>query len=332
MFEYLADIGYRQIEFAGYNQYANADGGANPGPGDPAGYLAFARMLRRWLRKNDLRANGTHAFIPGSLTQANLDRFRLELEFAATLGMDHYGTGGDPTGSRFKADWDAAADRWNQLGEIARSEFDIKLYTHNHDGAYSFLLDSGPLDAEDRPTRSSGMRMLEYGFQVLDPEYVFFEMDIFWAHVAQHRFGTYTAPDGSTQTDIFDPAVTVLAEERRSGTMRFPLFHAKDGRRTADPPGVGRGYEMVPFGQGDIDFADFFDTIGSSCKRIPFWEQDNAPGGSANPGQSLEFAEISYDPLRDLREPEDVCDDDDHDRDRGHGHGRGHGRRHRRRH
>ena len=311
VFAYLSEVGYRQIEFAGYNQHANAEGGSNPGVANPAGYLAYARMLRRWLDQYGLRANGTHAFIPGSLTQANLDRFRLELEFASILGMDHYGTGGDPSGSRYKADWDLAAERWNQLGEIAREEFDLKLYTHNHDGVYNFLLDAGPLDANGRPTRSTGMRMLEYGFRVLDPRYVFFEMDIYWAHVAQHRFQTYTGPDGSTLTDIFDPAATVIAEERRTRKMRFPIFHAKDGRRTGDPPGVGAGYVMVPFGQGDIDFADFFDSIRKSEQRIPFWEQDNAPGGAANPGQSLEFAEISYWALRDLMEPEDDCEDDD---------------------
>jgi sugar phosphate isomerase/epimerase len=296
----MAEIGYEQIEFAGYGQNANAAGGANPGVTNPDGYLAFARTLRRFLDEFGLKANGTHAFIPGTLTPANLDRYRLELEFAATLGMDYYGTGGDPSGSPFKADWDVAAERWNQLGEIARDEFDIRLYTHNHDAVYSFLLDSGPPDALGRPTRSSGMRRLEYGFRVLDPRYVFFEMDVYWAHVAQHRFRTYTAPDGSTQTDVFDPAGTVRAEERRSRKRRFPLFHAKDGRRTADPPEVGSGYVFVPFGQGDIDFATFFRRIGEGRKRIAFWEQDNAPGGSANPGQSLEFAEISYPPLRDL--------------------------------
>jgi sugar phosphate isomerase/epimerase len=308
VFEAVSEMGYRQVEFAGYTQHANAEGGANPGPGDPAGYRAYARMLRRWLNRYHLKANGTHGFIP-DLSQAGLDRFRLELEVAAILGMDYYGTGGDPTNSRYKADWDAAAERWNALGEIARREFGIKLYTHNHDGAYNFLLDAGPLDANGRPTRSTGMRLLEYGFRVLDPRYVFFELDIYWAHVAQHRFREYTGPDGSILTDIFDPASTVIAEERRTRTMRFPLFHAKDGRRTADPPGVGQGYTMVPFGQGDIDFADFFDSIRRSTQRIAFWEQDTAPGGVGNPGQSLEFAEISLWALRDLREPEDDdCD------------------------
>src|SRR5690606_41949224 len=47
--------------------------------------------------------------------------------------------------SPYRADWDVAAEKWNTLGEIARRE-GIKLYTHNHDAAYGFLLDGGPLD------------------------------------------------------------------------------------------------------------------------------------------------------------------------------------------
>ena len=66
--------------------------------------------------------------------------------------MGHIGTGNDPTGSAFVADWEAAAERWNFFGERATSH-GLKLYTHNHDVAYSFLLDSGPLDALGRPTR-----------------------------------------------------------------------------------------------------------------------------------------------------------------------------------
>ena len=52
-------------------------------------------------------------------------------------------------------------------------------------------------------------------------------MDIYWAHVAQYKHTSYTAPDGTVVTDLFDPAGTVAAQ-----TNRFPLFHTKDGRRT----------------------------------------------------------------------------------------------------
>ena len=118
----------------------------------------------------------------------------------------------------------------------------LKLYTHNHDAAYNFLLDSGPLDVQGRPTRSSGTRRLEYFLANTDPNYVYLEMDIYWAHVAQYRWHTYTAPDGTVLEDLFDPAGTVAAQ-----TTRFPLFHTKDGRiNTA----VTNGYEMVPFGTG----------------------------------------------------------------------------------
>ena len=67
----------------------------------------------------------------------------------------------------------------------------MRLYTHNHDAAYSFLLDAGPLDANGKPTRSSGMRRLEYFFGKADPRYVFFELDIFWAYVARFKHQTY---------------------------------------------------------------------------------------------------------------------------------------------
>ena len=126
--------------------------------------------------------------------------------------MDHMGTGNDPTNSNYKADWDIAAAKWNTLGEIARDSGYVKLYTHNHDAAYSFLLDSGPLDAQGRPTRSSGIRKLEYFLGITDPKFVNLEMDIFWAHVAQYKHKTYTAPDGSIQTNIFNPLALVQAQ------------------------------------------------------------------------------------------------------------------------
>ncbi|MEV5822378.1 hypothetical protein AB0L22_24760 [Micromonospora haikouensis] len=86
-----------------------------------------------------------------------------------SLTPSHIGTGSDPTNSNYKADWDAAAERWNILGEMAASR-GLKLYTPNHDAACNFLLDSGPLDDLGRPTRSSGIRKLEYFFaQTADP-------------------------------------------------------------------------------------------------------------------------------------------------------------------
>ena len=154
--------------------------------------------------------------------------FDTACEIANILGLGHIGTGSDPTGSAYVADWALAAERWNILGQRAASH-GLKLYTHNHDIAYSFLLDSGPLDDLGRPTRSSGVRRLEYFLANTDPAYVYLEMDIYWAHVAQYKHHTYIAPDGTSVQDIFDPAAVVAAQ-----TTRFPFFHAKDGRRDDD--------------------------------------------------------------------------------------------------
>ncbi|NYV75059.1 sugar phosphate isomerase/epimerase, partial [Streptomyces sp. UH6] len=287
VFEQLARFGYRQVEFAGYGQHANAPGGAN------LESVEGARLLRSWLDEYGLRAQGNHGFIPGSwpLTTADTDQFKRHLEIAATLGMDHMGTGGDPTNSSVKADWDRAADKWNALGGIARS-FGVKLYTHNHDAAYGFLLDGGPQDAEGRPTRSSGVRKLEYFLKVTDPRLVWLEMDVFWAHVARYKFRSYTAHDGSVQQDVFDPAALVVANDRR-----YPLFHAKDGVvNTAS----GNGYDMVPFGTGAIDYRTFFSRVGHRTTHHPMVEQDNAPS-STDPAQSLEHARIGYRNIAALR-------------------------------
>jgi sugar phosphate isomerase/epimerase len=280
----LAEIGYHGIEFAGYNQSTQI-----------LGRQITPAEIRKALDDNGLVAVGSHGSIPSTINDTTLAAFDAYMETANILGQQYIGTGGDPTGSNFKSDWDAAAERWNLLGERAAAA-GLKLYTHNHDAAYNFLLDSGPLDALGRPTRSSGIRKLEYFLGIADPEYVHLEMDIYWAHVAQHRFQTYTAPDGSTQTNVFDPGALVAAN-----TKRYPLFHAKDGSRTTDPPGTGSGYVMVPLGQGDIDFTMFFANMGAKGFHYPMYEQDNAPGGSADPGRSLRFAAESYAAMDALR-------------------------------
>ncbi|MGW5277273.1 sugar phosphate isomerase/epimerase family protein [Streptomyces sp. NPDC004044] len=287
VFKELARYGYKQVEFAGYGQHANAPGGSN------LETVEGAKLLRSWLDDYGLRAQGNHGFIPSSwpLNQSDLDQFKRTLEIANILGMDHMGTGGDPTGSAYRADWDVAADKWNSLGQIAHRA-GIKLYTHNHDAAYGFLLDGGPLDAQGRPTRSSGIRKLEYFLKVTDPKTVWLEMDIFWAHVAQYKFHTYTAHDGSQQENIFDPAALV-----RCHNKRYPLFHAKDGVVNTTS---GNGYDMVPFGTGVIDYRTFFRRVGEANYRNPMVEQDNAPS-STDLAQSLNHARIGYDNLAALR-------------------------------
>ncbi|MFI7436510.1 TIM barrel protein [Micromonospora haikouensis] len=269
----LAEIGYKEIEFAGYNQSTEI-----------LGRQITPTEIRKILDDNGLVANGTH-------TQIRADTFQQQLDIAEELGMKNIGTGSDPTSSAYKADWDAAADTWNELGRQARAR-GMRLYTHNHDVAYSFLLDSGPTDELGRPTRSSGVRRLEYFFGRTDPRYVFFELDIYWAYVARYKHQKYVDAAGREKTDLFDPILTVA--ER---TTRFPLFHAKDGNKNTAVP---NGYEMTPLGTGDINFQQFFQTIGERDFHHANWEQDTAPGGLANAAQSLDFAAVSYQNMSEL--------------------------------
>ncbi|WP_030451058.1 sugar phosphate isomerase/epimerase family protein [Herbidospora cretacea] len=288
VFAALAAIGYKQIEFAGYTQHANSEGGNN------LESVAGATLLRSWLDANGLRAQGNHGFIPGSwpLSTADLDRWKRTLEIANILGMQHVGTGSDPTGSNYKADWDVAIAKWHALGELATAA-GLKLYTHNHDAAYNFLLDSGPLDALGRPTRSSGIRKLEYFLSQTDKHLVFLEMDLFWAHVAQYKFSNYTAADGTVVQDIFDPFTLI-----RDNQKRYPLFHIKDGKVN---PAIPNGYDMVPLGTGNINYREFFERVKIRDKHHPMYEQDNAPNG-ADPAQSLGLAQLSWNNWADMRE------------------------------
>ena len=120
--------------------------------------------------------------------------------------------------------------------------------------AYNFLQD-GPMVTvtEDRVTGApipptvvraeSGKRLMQHYLDITDPRLVVVEMDVYWAHVAQHQHRWRYDVNGQRVEDIFDPLATVAKQ-----THRYPLYHAKDGDRTAQPLGVGNGYTMVPFG------------------------------------------------------------------------------------
>jgi sugar phosphate isomerase/epimerase len=153
-------------------------------------------------RRHLLASAGTHT----TISPASLDA---EMDIAQTLGMAHIGTGGDPSGSAYQADWDRAADDWNAMSARAQAR-GLKLYIHNHDTAYDFLLDAGPFDAAGRPTRA--------------------------------------------------------------------------------------GYSETPLGEGDINFQQFFQTIGLPDYHHANSEMDDAQlGGPSDPGKSLRIAELSYD-------------------------------------
>jgi sugar phosphate isomerase/epimerase len=329
LFAFLANAGFTQIEFAGYGQHAKNPGGAAPDPApggvttaaSRAAYLAYGRTLRGFLDEFGLEAIGNHGFIPGTwfgpnsangtMSENDYRRFLAELEFASILGMPYMGTGSDPTSAtnRNIEPWTIAGEKWEAMNTLAIEQFGIRVYPHNHSPAYSFLQD-GPLVTvtEDRLTGApipetqvrgeSGIRLMEYYLDITDPDLCQIEMDIFWAHVARHQHRWYYNHDGVRTEKVFQPLELV-----QSQALRFPLYHAKDGDRTADPVGVGNGYTMIPFGdpRSDIDFAAFLKGHGERGYHNANYEQDDAPGGSADPGQSLRFSVISAANLNALR-------------------------------
>ncbi|HEX7745643.1 MAG TPA: hypothetical protein VF462_10320 [Micromonosporaceae bacterium] len=326
LFEFLAGCGFHQIEFAGYGQNANNSGGGapNPAPGgvttaeSRAAYLAYARTLRGFLDAYGLEAIGNHGFIPntwpgpnspgGGMSTNDYERFQTELEFASILGMPYMGTGGDPTNAanRNIEPWTVAGEKWEALNGLSL-QWGIHMYTHNHSEAYHFLQDGPQVTiTQDRlgnpivPTvvrAESGKRLMQHYLDVTDPELVVVEMDIYWAHVAQHQWRARYDDNGNLVDDIFDPLAQVAKQ-----TKRYALFHAKDGDRTAQPPGVGQGYNFIPFGdpRSDIDFETFFSNIGAKGYHNPNYEQDNAPSNTDR-GQSLRFAKISAANMAGLR-------------------------------
>jgi hypothetical protein len=238
------------------------------------------------------------------------ERYQTELEFATILGMPFMGTGNDPTSANNRniEPWTVAGEKWEALNVLSL-QWGIHLYPHNHSPAYNFLQD-GPMVTvtEDRLTGApiepmvvrgeSGKRLMQHYIDITDPDLCVLEMDIYWAHVAQHQWRWRYDWDGNRVEDIFDPLDQVATQ-----TMRYALFHAKDGDRTDQPPGVGNGYNIIPFGdpRSDIDFETFFSDMGALGYHNPNYEQDNAPGGSADPGQSLRHAAISASNMLTLR-------------------------------
>jgi hypothetical protein len=323
LFEYFAQVGIEQVEFAGYGQNpANPGGSANyvATAAGRAAYVAYAKVLRGFLDDNGLEAIGNHGFIPstwngpnspgGTMSAADHDRLQTELEFASILGTPFMGTGGDPTNANDRSieSWTIAGEKWESLNLLS-TRWGIQMYTHNHDPAYNFLQD-GPMVTvtEDRVTGApiaptqvraeSGKRLMQHYLDVTDPDLVVVEMDIYWAHVAQHKHRWRYDANGKRVQDIFDPLETVKKQ-----THRYPLYHAKDGDRTADPVGVNNGYTMIPFGdpRSDIDYRTFLQRQGNRKFHNPNYEQDNAPGGPADPGQSLRFTAISAGNMDSLR-------------------------------
>jgi sugar phosphate isomerase/epimerase len=272
VFHAASEIGFTGVELYSpgplprFAQHADADGGPHPAPA----------RIRTWLDEAHLRAVGHYT---ARLTPATVDE---ALTVAGQLGQPLTGSA-DATGElRQRKQVDAVIATWQRFARRARAA-GIPLYTHCHAVPWDFLLDAGPVDAAGNRTRSSGIRVIEYFLQHTDPDWIKLELDVFWAYSAQHRFTTYTAADGSKVRDVLDPAAVA-----RTYAHRCAIFHAKDGVRA---PRTQNGWVIAPFGWGDVDLPRFL-RVSGAARTGAYWssEQDNAPGGAADPQKSLRDA------------------------------------------
>lgn len=158
VFEELSRIGYKEVEFAGYNQN-------QVGP-------ITVEEIRQLLDDNDLTAVGSHLGL--NTFRTNME---LELDRAQILGMAHIGTANEPVtaANRTVPGYKAAAKEFNAFGEAAAAR-GLKWYHHNHANEFSFAIDD--------PT----VRLYDVLLAETDPDLVFLEMDIYWAFVGQYRF------------------------------------------------------------------------------------------------------------------------------------------------
>jgi sugar phosphate isomerase/epimerase len=269
VFEELARIGFKEVEFAGYTS--------------PASPGITTAQLKQLLDDNGLKAVGSHIGLNNLL---NAGTREMEFARAVELGMPHIGTASNFPGST-TAEVAEGADRFNEAGQVAVEQFGgLKIYQHNHADEFRFTT--------DQPT----VRRYDVFLAETDPRYVWLELDILWAFGGARK---YAQPGGQYGLPLenggwgFDPASYVVANPGR-----FPLFHVKDGT-PREPATAGNSYFDVEFGAGVLPFRTFFDTVGANNYHHPLWEQDSAPSTPAAAGGAFGAAMRSYNNMHHVR-------------------------------
>ena len=155
VFQALSEMGYSEVEFAGYTQGTGA---------------ITIPQIKTLLDDHGLKALGSHIGRNDLLNNTNA-----ALDTAQALGMPYVGTADAPTASTTVAGYQAAATAFNNAGAIAKAR-GMKIYQHNHDSEFAF--------ASDQPS----VRRYDVFLQNTDPELVFLEMDVYWAYVGRFKY------------------------------------------------------------------------------------------------------------------------------------------------
>jgi sugar phosphate isomerase/epimerase len=297
VFEALAAMGYKEVEFAGYTQ----DTGI-------LGRQITIQEIRQALDDNGLVAVGSHI---GAQALLDPDQRNASFEIGQTLGMKYIGTANDiPGGIRASdgkpyatgqtvADMQRAAALFSDAAVAAKAYNIQGVYQHNHQNEFRFTSD----DITKR----------RYDVFANNIDYstgAFLEMDICWAYEGAR---VYPGPTGAVAPYLgpgegmrrpgfpdpdyqfgFDPADYVVANPNR-----YHLFHTKDGvPNVVTNPATTTPWNLVPveFDTGIIDFRAFYKKIGAKTEQHSLYEQDTATNAGV-PGGSLGATQRSFDAM-----------------------------------
>ena len=218
VFARLSEIGYREVEFAGYAAQ---------------GRRWTNRELRRLLRGYGLGGVGSHVGYFSADPTAYTFATQLEqvLDDAAELGLPYVGTANSP-GARYGETVEGyrrAAEDFNRFGAAAR-ERGMRFYQHNHSGEFAV---------------ENGTRLYDVILAETDPQLVFFELDIFWAYVGQSRFPGFKPHEYPWS----------LPERFPLFHVKDGIDYSGDD---VEGNGQFFGWDMTDVGDGDIAFEPFF--------------------------------------------------------------------------
>ena len=270
--EKVAQIGYRQVEFAGY---------ANKTP----------EQVRALLDRLKLKSPSTHIA---------MDALRKDLEtqmhIAEVVGHEYItipSLGRSETPMNTVDAWKRVADECNALGTKLKAR-GLKLAFHSHSGEF---VDVG-----------GGKTGMDVFVTETDPSLFTFEMDLGWARVASQDpvawFNKY--PGRFRMWHVKDFESLKIAQDRETKVLRDAASVAP--RAVAVPPGGGgRGAggapsapqpgRPSPVGAGDIDFKPIIAAWRTAGLQYFFVEQD---GAAQWPVWSIASAATSYHNLRKL--------------------------------
>lgn len=214
-----------------------------------------AAQLRQFYDDLGIRASSSHDGISGSEAA-----MRQKFENAVTLGQRYIVV--PYLASDSLSDWQTWAERMNVEAQVAR-EYGLAYGYHNH--AHEFTTDLG-----------GGVTPWDVLTGELDPQYVHFEIDLYWAVTGGVNLGL-------SNDDAQDFAIdTVL-----SSPLKVRQYHVKD--RHADGP---ESTSHADLGAGFIDFARIF----RAHQVEEYIVENDTPDITY-----LTTAEVGYDYLRNLR-------------------------------